>query len=221
MTKNGELENYAIGGAIGAVFYVEPFSTKDIDVFVMMNSEATGLVTTIPGWRYLKELGYKETRGEAIVVEGWPVQFIPASNALEQEAYLNAVLLNFEDVPVRVVLAEHLVAIMLKTGRLKDLVRIQMFFAQEAVDPDILLDIIQRHGLENKWTNCLIKNLLESESLPQIRNLLEMSEINPARLRLKGGVENEADDEGTETDCGSDRGSLSQSWQEGEGSNSE
>jgi len=126
----------------------------------MMNAEATGLVTTIPGWRYLKELGYKETRGEAIVVEGWPLQFIPASNALEQEAYLNAVLLNFEDVPVRVVLAEHLVAIMLKTGRLKDLVRIQMFFAQEAVDPDILLDIIQRHGLENKWKEFKIKGLL-------------------------------------------------------------
>jgi len=68
--------------------------------------------------------------------------------------------LNFEDVPVRVVLAEHLVAIMLKTGRLKDLVRIQMFFAQEAVDPDILLDIIQRHGLENKWKEFKIKGLL-------------------------------------------------------------
>ena len=35
-----------------------------------------------------------------------------------------------------------------------------------------------------------------------------MSEINPARLRLKSGVENEADDEGTETDCGGDRRSL-------------
>jgi hypothetical protein len=39
-----------------------------------------------------------------------------------------------------------------------------------------------------KPANCLIKNLLESESLPQIRNLLEMREINPARLRLKSGV---------------------------------
>ncbi len=47
-------------------------------------------------------------------------------------------------------------------------------------------------------TNCLTNNLLESESLPQIRNLLEMSEINPAGLKLESGVENEADDEGTE-----------------------
>ena len=45
-------------------------------------------------------------------------------------------------------LAEHLVAIMLKVGRLKDSVRAQMFFAQEAVDGDVLIDIINRHGLE-------------------------------------------------------------------------
>jgi hypothetical protein len=66
-----------------------------------------------------------------------------------------------------------------------------------------------------------VKIYSNADSLPQIRNLLEMREINPARLRLKGGVENEADDEGTETDCGSDNGTLSQSRQEGEGSNSE
>jgi hypothetical protein len=58
MTKDGELENYAIGGAIGAVFYIEPFTTLDIDVFVMMNAEPSGLVAKIPGWDYLRERGY-------------------------------------------------------------------------------------------------------------------------------------------------------------------
>src|SRR6266542_1296810 len=72
-----------------------------------------------------------------------------------------------------------------------------------------------------KGPNCLIKNLLESESLPQIRNLLEMREINPARLKLRSGVENEADDEGSETSGGGDSESLSQSGQEGEGTNSD
>src|SRR5215203_4071390 len=90
--------------------YVEPFATQDIGVFVMMKTEPTGLVTTIPGWDYLKKRGYTEIRGEAIVVEGWPVQFIPVSNALEEEAYLNATALDFEGEPVRVFLAEHLVA---------------------------------------------------------------------------------------------------------------
>src|SRR4051794_28438715 len=52
MVRDGEVSNYAIGGAIAAVFYVEPFSTLDIDVFVMMKTDQSGLVTTIPGWDY-------------------------------------------------------------------------------------------------------------------------------------------------------------------------
>ena len=134
MSRDDVISNYAIGGAIGAVFYVEPFATQDIDVFVLMAAEPSGLVTEIPGWDYLKERGY-------------------TSNALEEEAYLNAAVLDFEGEPVRVMLAEHLVAIMLKAGRLKDFVRAQMFLSQEAVDLDVLMDIITRHDLEKQWTN--------------------------------------------------------------------
>jgi hypothetical protein len=152
MVHDGEVQNYAIGGAIAAVFYVEPFSTQDI-VFVMMKTEPTGLVTTIPGWDYLKKQGYTEVRGEAIVVEDWPVQFIPVSNALEEEAYLNANALDFEGEPVRVFLAEHLVAIMLQAGRLKDLARVQLFLSQDAVDQEVLRDIIKRHNLDKHWAS--------------------------------------------------------------------
>ncbi len=53
-----------------------------------MQTGQAGLVTEIPGWEYLKEHGYTEIRGEAIVVEDWPVQFIPVSNPLEEEALL-------------------------------------------------------------------------------------------------------------------------------------
>ena len=68
----------------------------------MMRTEPSGLVTTIPGWDYLEQRGYTQVRGEAIVVEDWPLQFIPVSNALEEEAYLNAAILDFEGEPVRV-----------------------------------------------------------------------------------------------------------------------
>lgn len=151
MVRDGEIINYAIGGAIGAVFYVEPFATQDIDVFVLMRTDPTGLVVQIPGWDYLKARGYTEIRGESIVVEDWPMQFIPVSDALEEEAYLNATTLDFEGEAVRVVLAEHLVAIMLRTGRVKDMARTEMFFSQESIDTDIFLDIIRRHGLEERW----------------------------------------------------------------------
>src|SRR5436853_1772085 len=45
-----------------------------------------------------------------------------------------------------------------------------------------------------KRTNCLTKNLLEMESLPQIRNLLEMREISSA-AKVSGGVRDEVNDE--------------------------
>jgi hypothetical protein len=151
MVHDGAIPNYAIGGAIGAVFYIEPFATQDVDVFVMMETEASGLLTSIPGWDYLNERGYKEIRGEAIVIEDWPVQFIPVSNDLEKEAYLNAATMDFEGEPVRIILAEHLVAIMLKTGRLKDRARVQMFLSQDAVDRDLLTDVVKRHGLDKEW----------------------------------------------------------------------
>jgi hypothetical protein len=72
-----------------------------------------------------------------------------------------------------------------------------------------------------KRANCLTNNLFESESLPQIRNLLEMSEINSAGLKLKSGVENEADDEGALTIGGGYGGPLSKSKQEGKAHDSE
>ena len=151
MVRDGELENYAVAGAIAAIFYIEPFATQDVDIFVSMDVDQSELVTKIPGWEYLKARGYNEIRGEAVVVEDWPVQFIPVSSALEEEAYLNAATVEFEGEPVRVVLAEHLVAIMINVGRLKDLARAQMFLAQEAVDRELLLEIIGRHGLQSKW----------------------------------------------------------------------
>lgn len=148
MVADGVIENYAVAGAIGAMFYVESFSTKDLDVFILTPDEQ--LVLKIPGLDYLKERGYTEWRNEGIVIEGWPVQFMPVANPLEREAYENAQTKDFDGIKVRVVLPEHLVAIMLKVGRLKDIARVEMFLSQQAVDLDTVKDILARHGLSHK-----------------------------------------------------------------------
>ena len=149
MVVDGAIEDYAVAGAIGAMFYVEPFSTEDLDVFVLTPGDR--LVIELPGWEYLKARGYTEIRKEGIVVEGWSVQFMPVANPLEREAYLNAQNLDYDGLMVRVVLPEHLVAIMLKVGRLKDLARVEMFLTQKEVDLDGLENVIRRHGLSVKW----------------------------------------------------------------------
>jgi hypothetical protein len=151
MVRDGALENYAVAGAIGAMFYVEPFSTQDIDVLVMTPEDR--LVIELPGLDYLKARGYTAFRNEGIVIEDWPVQFLPATTQLEREAYLNAEISNLDEVPVRVVLPEHLVAIMLSVGRPKDLARVEMFLSQDAVKIDALEDLIQRHGLTEQWAD--------------------------------------------------------------------
>src|ERR1044072_1706342 len=130
------------------MFYVEQFSTKDLDEFVLTPDDQ--LVLEIPGLNYLKARGYNEWRNEGIVIEGWPVQFMPVTNALEREAYENAQDQDVDGVRVRVVLPEHLVAIMLQVGRWKDLARVDMCLSQRTVDLEALNEILERHGLSDK-----------------------------------------------------------------------
>jgi hypothetical protein len=151
MVADGAIDNYALAGAVGAMFYVEPFSTHDIDVLIVIPETEGKLIAELPGWKYLSSRGYSEIRGEGIVVEGWPVQFLPVSNALEHEAYLNATNQTLDNVTVRVVQPEHLVAMMLKVGRLKDFARLQMFLSQDAINSEVLEDILQRYDLNNNW----------------------------------------------------------------------
>jgi hypothetical protein len=48
-------------------------------------------------------------------------------------------------------LAEHLVAIALSTGRAKDYIRVLQFIKEKAVDQVVLQTILEKHGLLSKW----------------------------------------------------------------------
>ena len=66
---------------------------------------------------------------------------------------------NYEDVEVKVLRIEHLIAIMLQTNRPKDRVRLSMLLEgnMESVDQNMLLGILSRHKLEKKWREFLGK----------------------------------------------------------------
>ncbi|HEV3510819.1 MAG TPA: hypothetical protein VGS05_03885 [Candidatus Sulfotelmatobacter sp.] len=136
---DGVIGKYAIGGAVGATFYLEPAATLDLDIFV-----------SLPIYEHLKSRGGK-VQDEYIVIGGWPVQFLPPSNDLEREAIAEAVSTTVEGVDTWVMSAEHLVAIALRTGRAKDYSRILQFVEQGAVDHEKLQSILQRNGLTQKW----------------------------------------------------------------------
>lgn len=103
-----------------------------------------------PIYDHLTQRGYTP-EGECIVVEGWPVQFLPVFNELTKEALARAIDVDFGSTPTRVFSAEHLAAIMLETGRPKDHARLTHFFEFEVLDRAILEDIVARHGLAARW----------------------------------------------------------------------
>jgi hypothetical protein len=150
MVKDGVIEQYAIGGAVAALFYIEPINTNDLDVFFHVKDPSTELDILSPLYQYLSGLGYKG-KGEAVDIEGWPVQFLPIFNPLLEEAVGQAKEVRFQRTRTRVMQAEHLVAIMLQTGRLKDHARIAQFIEHDAVDQKQLTDFLARHGLLKKW----------------------------------------------------------------------
>jgi len=153
MQVDGVIGKYAIGGAVGATFYLEPSATFDIDVFVsIQNLPGSSLLSVVPIYNYLTARGHKLEK-EYIIIAGWPVQFLPPNNALVEEALAQAVETQVEGVRTWVMTAEHLAAIALQTGRAKDFARILQFIESSAVNANKLDPILTRHGLVEKWEN--------------------------------------------------------------------
>src|SRR5271170_3273383 len=85
MQADGVIDKFAIGGAVGAFFYLEPTVTDDLDIFVTLDAQAGGVIVLTPIYDYLDAKGYRAER-ETIIVENWAVQFLPAGTPLVQEA---------------------------------------------------------------------------------------------------------------------------------------
>lgn len=150
--KDKELiKDYAIGGAIAVLKWTEPFFTRDLDIFVIPIKEVKEkeLMLFFPIYDYLKSKGYNKWVGQWIIIEGVPVEFLPA-NGLANEAVENAVETEFEGVKTKVMLAEYLIALLLKTMRDKDIIKIKMLLEQANVKMEKLKQILSRYNLTEK-----------------------------------------------------------------------
>lgn len=155
LERNGVLSRYAIGGAMGATFYTEPLLTFDLDVIVLLPQTKAGLLTLTPLYDALRAKGYAE-EGECVVIEGVPVQFLPAYNALLEEALREAHEMAYQASSTRVVRVEHLVAICVQTGRAKDRERVRILREQASLDDEYLAAVLRRHQLEGRWKEWIV-----------------------------------------------------------------
>ena len=119
------IEDWALGGALAAIYYVEPFTTYDADIFFIPADK--GLSAGIPAiYAHLQSQGWR-IEHEHLLLRGFPIQFL-AAHGLTDEAVRDAQPIEFEGVPAKIFRAEHLIAIAASVGRHKDLARIEQMF---------------------------------------------------------------------------------------------
>jgi predicted nucleotidyltransferase len=142
LKEKGLIKDYAIGGAIATLRWTEPFFTRDLDIFVIPEKEVAENEILVLTDIY----GYDKWVGQWIIIDGIPVQFIPAQG-LEEDAVKNAVEVEYEGVKAKVITPEYLIASFLKTSREKDKIKIQMLLEQAEVDIGKLEEILNKYGL--------------------------------------------------------------------------
>jgi len=158
--KQGLIEDYAIGGAIAVLKWVEPFFTRDLDIFVTpaQGDKKKNLIDFSEIYKHLKEKGYDKWVGQWIMIDGVPVEFIPADAGLAKEAVENAADTEYEGTKTKVIRPEYLIALLLVAGRKKDIIKIDMLLAQAGINMKDLKEILFRYNLDEKFKP-FIKNI--------------------------------------------------------------
>jgi hypothetical protein len=149
LVANGVISSYAIGGAVGASFYLDAMQTEDVDAFVFLPPSAGLLISLTPVYEALSQQGGIIER-EYVRFGEWPLQILTDYTPLVAEAILSARPVTFDGIPTRVFTAEHLCAIALDTGRGKDLLRVASFLDQRAVNEVLLHTLLARFQLSSR-----------------------------------------------------------------------
>lgn len=151
LEQNQLVERYAIGGAVGTMFYTEPFLTEDVDVFVVVPQDRENSLNPLTDiYGYLAGAGYS-IEGLYLRIEGVLIQFIIASDKLFKEALNEALEVPFGKTRTRVLTPEYLLTLMINAGRPRDFAKIALLIDQVEIDQNKLNDILLRHKLTEKW----------------------------------------------------------------------
>jgi hypothetical protein len=140
----GLIKDYALGGALAAIYYTEPFTTYDADIIFIPTDQT--LSAGIPAiYSHLQSKGWRIER-ERMLIKDFPVQFL-AARGLTEEAVRQAAQIEYEGVSAKVFRPEYIIAIAASVGRHKDLARIEQLMAQTRIDKALLDDILHRYSL--------------------------------------------------------------------------
>jgi len=139
------IKDYALGGALAAIYYTEPVTTYDADIMFIASDKT--LNAGIPAiYSHLQSKDWRVER-EHLLLKDFPVQFLAASG-LTEEAVRNANSIEYESIPAKVLKPEYIIAIAASVGRHKDFARIEQMLDQVKIDKALLDDILHRYNLK-------------------------------------------------------------------------
>jgi len=133
--------DYAIALGVAYIYYDEPITIEDIDVFCILG---TGVDALSPIYSYASDLGFKPEK------EG-----IRIGTELEKDDVQTANKIKVGGVTTRLVKPEYIAILMLKAGRTKDIIRIDSMIEHGKLDKDKLHRLIKKYGLNDKWRDYL------------------------------------------------------------------
>jgi hypothetical protein len=150
MKAEGVIVEYAIGGAMAALFYAEVTRTYDIDVFARYAPQAGRILDLTGVYAWTEARGF-EPDAEHVLIHSVPVQFLPGEEGLELEGVEQAVDIDYEGVSVRVMRPEHLIALYLRAGGAGRRERAALLDRTGLVDEIRLTDLLERYNLIERW----------------------------------------------------------------------
>jgi hypothetical protein len=151
MQAAGVIDQYAVGGVLGAAFYIEPAAAPSSEIFVKLPSKATSSVPSLaPTYQYFVARG-NVVQGDFVTIDGWPTRFLSLANDLEHEGFNESVPKDVDGVKTWVMAPEYLVGIALRAGRPEDLALVSELLDSDTVDRNNLHLMLHRFGLGPQW----------------------------------------------------------------------
>lgn len=149
MVEDHVIQNFAIGGGFATSLHDVPYTTEDIDVFCSFGV-STSLIDPSPIFKYLQERGAKWV-GHELKLGTWPIEFIPPTSKLSEEALEKAQTVTISGVTTRIFTPEYLVAVALETNRPKDKLKALELYQHGKINESLLRGLLSRYDLLSRW----------------------------------------------------------------------
>lgn len=151
MRERKIISRYAVGGAVAAIFYVEPRETFDLDIFFILAKEPSNNFLRLEAiYDFARNNGF-QLESEFVRINGWAVQFLESETPLWKKAVETARRVKFETVETFVIAPEYLAAMMIEVGRNKDWIRLADFLEAGILNETKLQEILVKYNLAEKW----------------------------------------------------------------------